>query len=53
MVTGKPWKSLHWAGMNIQNLKESLATVARRGELGKIRNVDPGLEDFISKELGS
>jgi hypothetical protein len=51
MVTGRAWKSPHWAGMNIQNLKESIAEVSRRGELGKIRNVGPGLENFIKHEL--
>ncbi|MBN2027632.1 MAG: hypothetical protein JW854_12820 [Actinobacteria bacterium] len=51
MVTGEAWKSLHWAGMNIQNLREPIAEIAQRGELGKIRNVGPALEDFIGHEL--
>jgi DNA repair photolyase len=43
-IEGRPWKNLHWAGMNIGILKESLEDVAERGELGKIRNVNPELE---------
>ncbi|RJP27146.1 MAG: radical SAM protein [Actinobacteria bacterium] len=53
MVTGKAWTRPHWAGMNIQNLKEPIVDVADRGELRAIRNVGPALEDFILKELGS
>jgi len=53
MVTGKAWKSLHWTGMNIQNLREPLAEVAARGELRGIRNVNERIESFILKELGS
>jgi len=52
MMTGKAWKSLHWAGMNIQNLKEPIAEVSNRGELRNIRNVDARLEDLIRRELG-
>jgi DNA repair photolyase len=52
MITGKAWTNLHWAGMNIQNLKESIAEVARRGELRNIRNVTSGIEAAISAELG-
>jgi DNA repair photolyase len=52
MVTGKAWTGLHWAGMNIQNLKESIADVAGRGELRKIRNVNGEIEAAIMEELG-
>jgi DNA repair photolyase len=48
---GKPWKNLHWAGQNIQNLKESILDVAGRGELKEIRNVDKELENRIYKYL--
>jgi DNA repair photolyase len=51
MITGKSWTKLHWAGMNIQNLKEPISEVARRCELRKIRNVDAALESFILKEI--
>jgi hypothetical protein len=43
-IEGRSWKNLHWAGMNIGILKESLEDVADRGELGKIRNVNPEVE---------
>ncbi|MBU7004182.1 MAG: radical SAM protein [Theionarchaea archaeon] len=43
-IEGRPWKNIHWAGMNIGILKESLENVAEKGELGKIRNVTPELE---------
>ncbi len=46
-MTGRPWTNLFWAGQNIQNLKESIADIAHRGELQKIRNVDQILEDRI------
>lgn len=52
MITGKAWTGLHWAGMNIQNLRESIVDVARRGELGKIRNVSGKIETVIMAELG-
>ena len=51
-MLGKAWSNLHWAGMNIQNLKESILDVAERGELGKIRNVSGELEEYIKGELG-
>jgi DNA repair photolyase len=44
---GKPWKDLHWAGQNIQNLSESIVDIASRDELRKIRNVDDKLEKRI------
>jgi DNA repair photolyase len=43
-IEGRPWLNLHWVGMNIGILKESLEDVADRGELGKIRNVKPEVE---------
>jgi hypothetical protein len=51
MVTGKAWTGLHWAGMNVQNLKEPIGDVATRNELRKIRNVDESIEAFILEEL--
>jgi len=51
MVTGKSWTALHWAGMNIQNLKESIVEVAGRGELRSIRSVSGKIEDLILNYL--
>jgi len=38
-LDGRSWKGLHWAGMNIQNLKESIVEVAARGELDTLGNI--------------
>ena len=50
-LLGKAWSKKHWAGMNIQNLNESLLAVAKRNELQKIRNVNDEIEAFIRKNL--
>jgi DNA polymerase/3'-5' exonuclease PolX len=50
-ITGKPWSNIFWAGQNINNLKESIRRIAQRGELQSIRNVNPSIEEYISKEL--
>ncbi|NIM13925.1 MAG: radical SAM protein [Candidatus Aminicenantes bacterium] len=50
-VTGKAWSNMYWAGMNIQNLKESIAAVAARNELRKIRNVTNEILPFIWKNI--
>lgn len=48
---GKPFSNLHWAGQNIQNLKESIVEVAKGGELQKIRNVNEEIELFIKENI--
>ena len=50
-IMGKNWKNIYWAGMNIQNLKESLSDIAERNELRKIRNVSSDIENFIREKL--
>ncbi len=50
-MTGQIWSNIYWAGMNIQNLKESVADIAIRNELRKIRNVDSRIETYIMKNL--
>jgi len=50
-ILGKAWNKKHWAGMNIQNLKESLLAIAKRNELQKIRNVNDEIEAFIRENL--
>jgi DNA repair photolyase len=50
-MLGKAWSNLHWAGQNIQNLKESIIEVAKRNELDKIRNVNQEIEEFINNIL--
>ena len=49
---GKPWKDLFWAGQNINNLRESIAEISRRGQLCKIPNVGPSLEGTLLEMLG-
>ena len=51
-MTGKPWTNVFWAGQNINNLRESIVGIAKRGELKKIRNVTPPIEEFITEFLG-
>jgi len=49
---GRAWSNLHWAGQNIQNLKEPLGDIAARGQLTSIRNVTPALARQIGELLG-
>lgn len=51
-ITGQAWTRIHWAGMNIQNLKESIEDVVKRNELRQIRNIDSTIEGYIIKTLG-
>lgn len=50
-MVGKAWSNKHWAGMNIQNLNESIVKIAKRNELQKIRNVNDEIEAFIRENL--
>ena len=49
--SGKTWSNIYWAGQNIGNLKESIADIASRGEIRKIRNVDEKIESFIMENI--
>lgn len=50
-MLGKVWTNIHWAGMNIQNLKESITDISKRNELQQIRNVNDELAEFIINEI--
>jgi len=50
---GKAWSSIFWAGQNIQNLKESVVDIAKRGELTQIRNIGGKIEKFILDEISN
>lgn len=50
-ATGKVWTNLFWAGQNLTNIKEPLRSIAARGELQKIRNVDEVIEARIKDRL--
>jgi len=45
--------NLFWAGMNIQNLKESIVDIDERNELQTIRNVNADIEEFIHTFINS
>jgi len=46
-MLGRPWTKTFWAGQNINNLEESIEDIARRNELGRIRNVDSSIEEYV------
>ncbi len=50
-IEGKAYSNTHWAGQNIQNLKESIVEVAERDELRGIRNVNREIESFVYEEI--
>ena len=50
-MVGKPWENLHWAGQNIQNLKEPIEDIVERGELATIRNVRGAIEEKVTRLL--
>jgi DNA repair photolyase len=50
-MQGKAWSNMHWAGQNIQNLREPIEDIAKRGELQKIRNVNEEIEIIIKENL--
>ncbi len=50
-IQSLPWKNLFWAGQNVQNLKEPLEAVAKRGELETIRNVRGKIKDRVEELL--
>jgi DNA repair photolyase len=50
-IAGTAWKNMYWAAHNIQNLKESIVSIAKRNELQKIRNIDGQIEVVIKKAL--
>ncbi len=46
-ITGRHWDAFFWAAYNIQNLKESIIDIAKRGELKKIRSVGDKIAKYI------
>jgi len=47
LKTGKSNKTMMWAGLNLNNLEESILDVYKRGELNKIRNFNSKIIEFI------
>jgi DNA repair photolyase len=50
-IADKNWKNMYWTAHNIQNLRESIVSVAIRNELQTIRNVNGKIELLIKKAL--
>ena len=50
-LTGKPWKTMQWAGLNLQNLQESILDVHARGELSKLKNFTKNIVEFVKPFL--
>jgi len=46
-IEGKASSQIYWAGMNIQNLKESIVEITERNNLKSIRNVDEKIASYI------
>jgi len=51
LKTGKSNKTLMWAGLNLNNLKESILDVYNRDELHTIKNINPKIIEFIEPYL--
>ncbi|TFG30246.1 MAG: hypothetical protein EU532_01285 [Promethearchaeota archaeon] len=48
LKTGKSNKSMIWAGLNLNNLEESILDVYKRGELFKLKNFNQKIIEFIN-----
>ena len=49
--TGKSNKTMMWAGLNLNNLEESILDVYKRGELNKVRNFTKNITEFVEPYL--
>ncbi len=47
LKTGKSNKTMMWAGLNLNNLEESILDVYKRGELHKLRNFTKKIVEFV------
>lgn len=50
-LEGKPYKNMMWAGLNLNNLNESIIDVYKRGELSKLKNFTRRVIDFVEPYL--
>jgi len=50
-LKGKPYKTMLWAGLNLNNLDESILDVYKRGELSKLDNFNSRIRDFVEPYL--
>ena len=51
LKTGKSNKTMMWAGLNLNNLEESILDVYKRGELFKLQNFKPEIIKFVKPYL--
>ncbi len=51
LKTGKSNKTMMWAGLNLNNLEESILDVYKRGELSKLQNFKPEIIKFVRPYL--
>ncbi|MHA1985961.1 MAG: radical SAM protein [Promethearchaeota archaeon] len=49
--TGKSNKTMMWAGLNLNNLEESILDVFKRGELLKLKNFTNNIIEFVTPYL--
>ena len=49
--TGKSNKTMMWAGLNLNNLEESIIEVYKRGELSKLKNFNKEIIEFVTPYL--
>jgi len=47
LTTGKSNKSFYWAGLNLNNLEESIINVYKRGELATLKNFNSKVIKFV------
>ena len=51
LTSGKSNKSFYWAGLNLNNLEESIANVYKRGELATLKNFNSKVIEFVEPYL--
>ncbi|MFX0080509.1 MAG: radical SAM protein [Candidatus Hodarchaeota archaeon] len=51
LKTGKSNKAMMWAGLNLNNLEESILDVYRRGNLSKLKNFNQKIIDYVKPYL--
>lgn len=50
-LKGKPFKAMLWAGLNLNNLGESILDVYKRGDLSKLDNFNSKIIEFVKPYL--
>ena len=51
LTSGKSDKSFYWAGLNLNNLEESIINVYKRGELATLKNFNSKIIEFMEPYL--